>query len=93
MSDDIILRTGNVAIVQSQGSTCLMPQTISVQDLPDFYGTVSLPIAHSTTIVTVEDKLSELKLLFGSWNESGDEDTQLDELYKSRLFPSITING
>jgi hypothetical protein len=90
MSDDVIFISENIAIVQSQGCTCLLPSTISVQELPSFYGTVSLPIAQSEAIV--EDQFTNIKLLFGSWIESGDEDKQLEELYKSRLVPSISLN-
>ncbi len=90
MSDDVILISGNVAIVKSQSSICLEPSTINAQELPEFYGTVWLPIAQSEAIV--EDQFTTVKLLFGSWIESGDEDTQLEELYKSRLFPSALIN-
>lgn len=90
MSDDIILISGNVAIVESQSDTCLEPPTIDMQELPKLYGTVSLPIAQSE--VVVEDQFTTIKLLFGSWIESGDEDKQLEELYKSRLLPSASIN-
>jgi len=38
--------------------------------------------------MTTEDKNTSIKLLFGSWVESGTEDEDLDELYKSRLLQS-----
>ncbi|OGV98195.1 MAG: hypothetical protein A3I04_05640 [Nitrospinae bacterium RIFCSPLOWO2_02_FULL_39_110] len=88
MLNDIIFVSENVAIVQSQESSCLIPSTISVQELSTLYGTVSLPIAQSEAIV--EDQFTSIKLVFGSWIESGDEETQLEELYRSRLiFPFI----
>ena len=43
----------------------------------DFFGTVYL--------YPYEENL---KKLFGSWKESGDEDKDLENLYKSRLIPS-----
>jgi hypothetical protein len=58
--------------------------------MSQFYGTVQLPIAKSQTIV--RETISTVGLLFGSWVESGSEDSQLEELYKSRLFPSGTFN-
>lgn len=90
MSDDFVFTSGNIAIVKSQGSTCLEPSTINIQELLKSYGTVSLPIAQSKAVV--ENQFTTIKLLFGSWIESGDEDKQLEELYKSRLFPSASIN-
>lgn len=89
MSDDVIFVSKNIAIVQSQGSSCLLPSTISIQDLPASYGTVSLPIAKSKTIVEVQ--FNDIKLLYGSWVEDGTEDKKLEELYESRLFPSGSL--
>ena len=34
------------------------------------------------------EKKKELKKLFGSWKESGDEDKNIEDLYDSRLIPS-----
>ncbi len=76
-----------IAIVQSQGFYDELPSTIPVSDLPKYYGTVKLPVVDSRPVVEVE--ASDLELLFGSWIESGDEDAQLDELYRSRAIPSI----
>ena len=90
MLNDIIFVSENVAIVQSQESSCLIPSTISVQELSTLYGTVSLPIAQSEAIV--EDQFTSIKLVFGSWIESGDEETQLEELYRSRLIPSGSLH-
>lgn len=39
-----------------------------------------------------DNKESRMKALFGSWIESGDEDMQVEELYKSRLTPSSLEN-
>ncbi len=90
MSDNVIFISENIAIVQSQDSSSLVPSTISVQELQELYGTVSLPVAPSESIV--EDQFVNIKLLFGSWIESGDEDKQLEELYNSRLIPSNSLN-
>lgn len=89
-SNSIILVSENVAIVQSQDSSCFNLPTISVQDLPQFYATVSLPIVSSRPLI--EDQYIDVKLLFGSWVESGDEDNHLDEIYKSRLTPSCLLD-
>jgi hypothetical protein len=35
-----------------------------------------------------ESACLHIKRLFGVWIESGDEDKQLEELYRSRLVPS-----
>ncbi len=37
---------------------------------------------------TVEDKISNLKLLFGSWIESGNEDEQINAIFESRQISS-----
>jgi hypothetical protein len=48
--------------------------------------TVSLPVAESRPIsVTDEDGW---KKLFGAWQHAGNEDQQLEEIYRSRLVPS-----
>ncbi len=52
-----------------------------------YYGTVELSVVDSRPVA--ESEVFGLELLFGSWIESGDEDAQLDELYRSRALPSI----
>lgn len=89
MSENIIF-VSNVAIVQSQGTYCLVPPVISVQDLPESYGTVTLPVVQSESII--RDEFSDLKLLFGSWIIGGDEETQLDEIYVTRLDRSRSFD-
>ena len=87
MSDnqDIIF-AGNVAIIQGEDYSNEILE-ISNGDLSNF-GTFELPVVSSHAIVS--DKHLDAKLLYGSWVESGDEDRQLEELYKSRLIPSST---
>lgn len=41
---------------------------------------------------TAKDKTSSLKLLFGSWIESGDEDKQINEIFKSRQISSGALD-
>jgi hypothetical protein len=87
MLNENICIMNNIAIVQSRGFYSELPSTITVNDLPKYYGTVELSVVDSKPVVEVE--ASGLELLFGSWIESGDEDAQLDELYHSRAIPSI----
>lgn len=87
MFNNNICIMNNIAIVQSQGFYDELPSTITVSDLPEYYGTVELSVVDSRPVVEVE--VLGLELLFGSWIESGDEDAQLDELYHSRAIPSI----
>lgn len=84
----VILISANVAIVQTEDTGYAMPETISANELSDYYGTVSLPVAPSVSVVG--EQYSNIKLVFGSWAVSGDEDEQLKDLYKSRLTPSIS---
>lgn len=90
MSNDIVLTAGNVTIVQSLGNVCLIPPTLTVQDLPKYYGTLSLPVSRIETVVI--EKFADIKSLFGSWIECGDEDQMLIDLYKSRLIPSAKLD-
>jgi hypothetical protein len=59
-------------------------------ETPELYETISLEVVHSEAVV--EDQIASIKLFFGSWFESGDEDKQLEELYRSRLIPSTLLN-
>lgn len=86
MNEDVIFVTDNIAIVQTQGNVCLLPPTISADELSAYYETVSLPIAESKPII--ENHNTNIKLLFGSWVESGTEDELLDQLYSYRLILS-----
>lgn len=85
ISDSILLVTKNIAVSQSQDSYCLMP-TVTFPETAELYGTFSLPVAKSRPLV--EDQFTTIKLAFGSWLETGDEDAILEEIYKSRLTPS-----
>ena len=90
MSDELVITVGNVTIVHSLGNECLIPPTLTVQDLPKYYGTLSLPVSRIETAVM--EKYSDVKSLFGSWIECGDEDQMLTNLYKSRLLPSAKLD-
>lgn len=85
-----VIIAGNVAIVQSQDSKCLEISGINVRELPNLNVTITLAVIPSRSIV--EGQYSTIKMLFGSWVESGDEDNHLEELYKSRLIPSSSPN-
>ena len=63
---------------------------ISKQLLRGVYFDFTAAVAQSK--VTEGNKKSRMKALFGSWVENGDEDKQLEELYKSRLIPSSFPN-
>jgi len=57
---------------------------------PELYDTVSIRVVESEAIG--DEEVTSIKLLYGSWVESGREDKQLEELYRSRLVPSVTLN-
>jgi len=84
---DRVVVAENVALVQSHDSNFLTPPIILAKEFYDFTGnvneTVQLDIAQGPTID--ENLQPVIDDLFGSWIESGDEDEQLEELYKSRL--------
>jgi len=84
--NEAVFVSGNIAIVQSQETKCLIHSSISTEELPESYKTVFLSVAKSEPVVA--DQFQDIKLLFGSWVESGEEDAQIEELYKSRLLPS-----
>ena len=89
-SEKAIIFAENVAIIQSQDSTSLVPLTIAAKDFFSFTGdinkTVQLEGLHSEAVEA--SPWLYVKNLFGAWVESGEEDKQLEELYQSRLIPS-----
>lgn len=94
MAGEAVLIAGNAAIVQSLESSELdstrMSLKVILQYFNDINETVSLAIAPSKSISEdqYEDKYADIKILFGSWIECGEEDVQIEELYRSRLYPS-----
>ena len=88
MNDKGVLIVGNVAIVQSQEGFSEEPPVLKEDDLS--FETIALPVAPSKAVS--EDEYASVTLLFGSWIESGNEEEQLEELYKSRLIPSTKID-
>ncbi len=84
----------NVAIVQSQDSNSLVSPTVAALDFFNFTGdinkTVQLNISQSEAVG--ESPWPYIRNLFGAWIESGDEDKQLEELYKARFTPSSMPN-
>jgi len=89
-SQDNVIFVENVALVLSNDSNSLKFPIISTKEFLDFSGdvneTVELETAESKPL---DEKTRSIMELFGSWVESGDEDRQLDELYRSRLAVSI----
>ncbi len=92
--DTIFIDAANVALVQSHDNNSLAPTIIEVQEFYKFTGDINatfrLAVADSQSVREGEDSL--IKGLFGSWYENGKEDTDLDELYRSRLNSSLTPN-
>jgi len=80
----------NIAIVHSQDSNSLVPLTIVAQDFFRFTGDINktVQIKGFSSEAVEESPWIHIKSLFGAWVETGDEDMQLEELYKSRLVPS-----
>lgn len=79
---------GNVAIVESQDSTSLIPIAINTQDFLYHVGDVNQTVQLLPSEFYEELAWAQIKRLCGAWVESGDEDRQLEELYASRLLPS-----
>jgi len=80
----------NVAIVQSQDSSSLMPPTISAEDFFKFTGDTryTIQIEGFPSEAVEEGPWLHIRSLFGAWVESGNEDKQLQDLYQSSLVPS-----
>jgi hypothetical protein len=89
MSDETIIMSNNVIVVESQSASGLQPPSLNSNELSEFYDTVFLPIANSKSI---SDEAINVKLNFGTWIESGDEEKQIVELYESRLISSVSLN-
>lgn len=83
MLDEVVFVSDNIALVQYQDS-------ISLEPPKELYETFELSVVQSRPVI--DDKFTDIKLLFGSWVESGNEDKQLEEIYNTRLFPSIHLN-
>jgi hypothetical protein len=88
MLDNVIFISNNIAIVEYYDSIPLEYPKESFE--PADTTTIELLVASSRSVV--EDQFTNIKLLFGSWIESGDEDKQLEELYRSRSYSSISLN-
>jgi len=90
-SQDDVIFVENVALVLSNDSNSLNFPIISTKEFLDFSGdvneTVELETAESKLL---DEKTRSIMELFGSWVESGDEDRQLNELYRSRLAVSTS---
>jgi hypothetical protein len=89
MSNNNVISAGYIEIVQTQDSKSPELLETSIQEIfRDTSGTIVFPIADSRPLI--EDEYTDVKLLFGSWIESGEEDKQLESLYKSRQLPSTS---
>lgn len=90
VDENTIIYAENVVIVQSQDSNSLKSPAISTRDFLQFTGdifkTIQLEVFPSEAVK--ESPWLHIRSLFGAWIESGDEDKQLEELYRSRLIPS-----
>lgn len=82
-------QVNHVLIVPSLDSKAT-PTPITYQDFVRFtgdpYGTVEVPVA--VIGIDAASRWEEIKKLFGRWAESGREDEDLEDLYRSRLVPS-----
>lgn len=83
--DEALFRTENVVMVEYHDSTDLATAG-HMWEISDPTETVQLEGFASAAVE--ETPLLRLKGLFGAWVESGGEDEDLDELYRSRLTPS-----
>ncbi len=81
---------GNVAIVQSQDCNSAAASGIAAQAFFEFTGDIrkTVQVRPLSTEPSSEGALVRIRKLFGAWVESGEEDQQLEELYRSRLLPS-----
>ena len=86
------LKVNNTIVVPTTSRSSVISSTIDGSELFSFARdqtkTIKLGIAPSRSISTEQN--FEAKMLYGSWVESGDEDKQIEELYKSRLIPSTS---
>ena len=83
--DEALFRTENVVMVEYHDTTD-WARAGRIMEISDPTETVQLEGFDSAT---VEDTPRlRLKSLFGAWDEGGNEDDNLDELYRSRLTPS-----
>jgi len=89
-NNEMRIINNNVAIVQSPEYSSPSPAMLTVEDLKDYFGTIYLKVAESMPIAG--DEFTSIRSLFGAWVESGNEDQQLEELYKSRLNPSVSVS-
>jgi hypothetical protein len=85
--EEEVIGFDNIGIVQSQDSNSNVPIFISIDKFYEIYGDgkETLQLDFSQNECSEKDGETETISLFGSWEESGDEDIQLEELYKSRL--------
>jgi len=81
---------GNVMIVSSQDSYSAAACNILAQDYLRFTGDINktVQLRPLSSQAVVDGSWARIKKLFGAWVESGEEDKQLEELYRSRLVPS-----
>lgn len=66
------------------------PRSINaVVGFPRNWGIITLPYYYTDVNYQAQDERAKL---FGSWEEIGDEDDTLKEIYESRLIPSTFKN-
>jgi hypothetical protein len=86
---------GSVVIVQSHDPNSLIHHAVLARIFFDPIGDTNqtVQIEGYSSDATQEISTLYLRTLFGAWIESGYEDKELDELYRSRLIPSSPISG
>lgn len=85
---ETVIIANNIAIVQSQNSNSLA--TIPADVFFNFTGGIreTVQVEGFPSEAVGESPWPFIKSLFGAWAESGKEQEQLEELYRSRLIPS-----
>ena len=83
-----VIFVDNVAIIQSQeGNSQLFP-TISTKDFFKFTGDITGTIEIRPREMTEKKNRAQHHHLFGAYIQCGNEEKELEELYKSRMIPS-----
>jgi len=83
-----VIYADNVAIVQAQDCNSPLFHTINTNDFFKFTGDVTGTIKIRPREMAEKKNRDQLQHLFGAWVENGSEEKELEDLYKSRLFPS-----
>ena len=87
--DDRICGNVMLSTLEMEGRQPLAARRLEdiIAELGDMTGTISLPIASTRPVSLSPEEI--LKGLFGVWPETGTEEEDLQEIYRSRLVPSV----